>query len=175
MTSHPDVLLSLAAVFGKLSLLSFGGAASVFPELQRNIVEMHWMSIQQFSALYALCQAAPGPNVMVFTMIGWQIAGLPGLLTCAAMTYGPTTVITAFILRIWNHYKAHPLQALIRAGLAPVTAGLISASAAMMADGLALSLPLAGIIAFSALLAICTRTPAIVILLIGGAIGLVCA
>jgi len=134
----------------------------------------HWMSAQQFSALYALCQAAPGPNVLVFSMIGWHLAGLSGLLTCALMTYGPTTLITALTLRLWNHYKTHPLRVRIQSGMVPVTAGLVASSAALMADSVALNLPLAGIVAVSAIVAISGRVHPLLILLGGALLGLLC-
>ena len=56
-------LLTLAAVFSQLSLLAFGGTNAVIPEMQRQVVDLHhWMSAQEFAALFALAQAAPGPR-----------------------------------------------------------------------------------------------------------------
>lgn len=57
---------ALAAIFGQLSLLAFGGGNTILPEMQRAVVDVHhWMSAQEFSALFALAQAAPGPNMMI--------------------------------------------------------------------------------------------------------------
>ena len=40
-------LIALAGIFAELSLLAFGGANTVLPEMQRQVVEVHgWMSAQ---------------------------------------------------------------------------------------------------------------------------------
>ena len=36
------------------------------------------MTPQTFAALFALAQAAPGPNMMVVSLIGWHVAGVGG-------------------------------------------------------------------------------------------------
>ncbi|MCX7159333.1 MAG: chromate transporter, partial [Proteobacteria bacterium] len=61
----------LIADFAVLSLLSVGGAVSVLPEMHRSLVDVHgWMSGREFSDLFALAQAAPGPNVLVVSLFG---------------------------------------------------------------------------------------------------------
>ncbi|MBV8647002.1 chromate transporter [Paludibacterium sp.] len=174
MNSQYDLLATLASLFGRLSLLSFGGVITVLPELQREVVGVHhWLTAQQFAALYALCRAAPGPNVLFLPMIGWRVAGLPGLLVCAVMTYGPPTLLAALTLKVWHHYRAHPGRKLIQSGLVPVTAGLVAASAALLTDSTAVTWPLAAIVALSALLALSTRLSPLWILLGGALLGLV--
>ena len=36
-----DILISLAIIFSQLSLLAFGGAPAVLPEMQRQVVGAH--------------------------------------------------------------------------------------------------------------------------------------
>ncbi len=72
-------LIALALIFAELSVLAFGGGNTILPEMQRQVVEVHgWMTAADFSALFALGQAAPGPNLMVVTLVGWHVAGGPG-------------------------------------------------------------------------------------------------
>jgi chromate transporter len=72
-------LASLAVVFTQLSLLAFGGTNSVLPEMRRQVVEVHpWLTAHEFASLFAMAQAAPGPNMLVVTLIGWRVAALPG-------------------------------------------------------------------------------------------------
>jgi chromate transporter len=79
MTTNP--LWSLAAVFTPLSLLMFGGANAIIPEIHRQAVELQgWMSNDEFATLFAVAQVAPGPNILIVSLIGWQVAGLSGLL-----------------------------------------------------------------------------------------------
>ena len=83
-------LVSLALVFMQLSLLAFGGTNSVIPEMQRQVVEVHgWVTPQEFAALFALAQAAPGPNMLVVTLIGWRVAALPGALVTTLAVAAP--------------------------------------------------------------------------------------
>ena len=72
-------LIALALMYGQLSLLAFGGANAVIPEMQRQVVDVHhWMTAQDFAAMFALAQAAPGPNMMVVGLVGWRVAGVAG-------------------------------------------------------------------------------------------------
>ena len=69
-------LITLAVLFTQLSLLAFGGGNTILPEMQREVVEVqHWMTAETFSSLFGLAQAAPGPNLMVVTLVGWHVAG----------------------------------------------------------------------------------------------------
>ena len=37
------------------------------------------MDDETFASLVALAQTAPGPNVIIMSLMGWRIAGSPGL------------------------------------------------------------------------------------------------
>ncbi len=124
------VLLSLAAIFAELSLLAFGGGNTILPEMQRQVVEIHhWMSAQDFSAMFALSQAAPGPNLMIVTLIGWRVAGWPGVLVATLAKFGPSSIVTGLSLHGWRRFKDAPWRRMVQTGLAPMTVGLVSASA----------------------------------------------
>ena len=65
------MILHLAFYFSLLSLVSVGGIPSVMPEMQRQVVDVQaWMSAAEFTQLFAIAQAAPGPNVLVTALIG---------------------------------------------------------------------------------------------------------
>jgi chromate transporter len=128
-----STLADLAAVYGQLSLLAFGGANAVIPEMQRQVVDVHhWMSAQQFAALYALAQAAPGPNMMVVSLVGWRVAGIWGALVTTAAVATPSSILTLLVSGAWFRFKDAPWRKAVQAGLQPVTAGLIMASAALL-------------------------------------------
>ena len=66
------ILQALAVQFSLLSLLAFGGANAVIPEIHRQSVAVHhWMTDKDFAALFAIAQSAPGPNFLISTLIGW--------------------------------------------------------------------------------------------------------
>jgi chromate transporter len=128
-----STLAELATVYAEMSLLAFGGANAVFPEMQRQVVDVHhWMDARQFAALFALAQAAPGPNMMVVSLVGWRVAGFWGALVTTGAIAAPSSVLTFLVSGVWYRFKDAPLRKAFQAGLQPVTAGLIMASAALL-------------------------------------------
>jgi chromate transporter len=128
-----SVLASLATVFGALSLLSFGGTNSVIPEMQRQVVALHgWLTPTEFAALFALAQAAPGPNMLVVTLIGWSVGGLPGALVSTVAVATPSSLLTYLAGHLWYRFRESPWRNAVQRGLMPVTSGLVMASAALL-------------------------------------------
>ncbi|MBC9180100.1 chromate transporter [Pseudoroseomonas ludipueritiae] len=126
-------LIALALIFAELSLLAFGGGNTILPEMQRRVVEVHhWMSAQEFSALFALAQAAPGPNMMVVPLIGWHVAGWSGLLVSSLAKFGPSSLLTGVVLGLWRRFRDRPWRRVVQTGLVPMTVGLVAASAALI-------------------------------------------
>lgn len=130
-----DVLTELTIQFALISIVSIGGAAAVLPEMHRAVVDVHgWMSSETFANLFALAQAAPGPNVIIVTLIGWHVAGIPGaLVTTAAMT-GPAFVIAYGASRAWERWNSVSWYKTFERGVVPVTVGLITASGWLLTD-----------------------------------------
>jgi chromate transporter len=127
-----SAVVSLGLLFGQLSLFAFGGANAILPDLQRQVVGQGWMTGQEFAALFALAQAAPGPNMMVVSLIGWRVAGLAGALVSTLAIVGPTAVLTYVTADLWFRLRDRPWRKAVQAGLLPVTIGLVSASAALI-------------------------------------------
>ncbi|GAB3257622.1 chromate transporter [Chitinimonas naiadis] len=134
-----ETLLALALLFSQLSLLAFGGGNTILPEMHRQVVDVHhWMSGNEFSALFALAQAAPGPNMMIVTLIGWHVAGWPGVLVTSVAKFGPSSVVTMLVMHGWERFKDRPWRRMVQSALVPVTAGLVVSSAILIsqaADG----------------------------------------
>ena len=152
------VLLALATIFAELSLLAFGGGNTILPEMQRQVVDIHhWMSARDFSAMYALAQAAPGPNMMVVTLIGWHVAGWPGVIVTTLAKFGPSSILTGVVMHFWNRFKDRPWRRIVQQGLVPMTVGLVAASAALIAHASDHEWTLAVITALVALVSFSTR------------------
>lgn len=168
------VLLSLALLFTELSVMAFGGGNTILPEMQRAVVDVHhWMSAQEFSALFALAQAAPGPNMMIVPLIGWQVAGWSGLLVSSLAKFGPSSIITLIVMGGWKRYKDRPWRKTIQRGLVPVTVGLVVSSGLLIAKASATTLTLAGVIALCTLLALNKRIHPLWVLAVGAVLGLI--
>ena len=123
-----------------LSFVTVGGLISIIPELHRLIVEKHgWLTEQQFVDLFAIAQAAPGPNMLFVTLVGWQMAGWTGAITATLAMIGPTCVLTFYMTRLWDRFKDAPWRVALQAGLIPVTIGLVSATAYLIAKAVDIS------------------------------------
>jgi len=167
-------LVTLALIFVELSLLSFGGGNTILPEMQRQIVEVHhWMTATEFSAAFALAQAAPGPNLMIVSLLGWRIAGLPGLIVTTLATYTPAFILTVVAYNLWNRFKDRPWRRVLQGGLVPVTAGLVCSGAAIITAGADTTILLAAITLISTIVILATRTHPLVVLGFGAAAGIV--
>src|SRR5439155_16284706 len=76
MSSDANPIWTLAWTFGLMSLFAVGGANAAIPEMHRVAVDVqHWMTDQQFADVFAISQMAPGPNVLIVTLIGYSVAG----------------------------------------------------------------------------------------------------
>ncbi len=128
-----DPLVTLAANFALLSLFAIGGANAAIPEMHRLVVETQaWMTDQQFSDLFAISQVTPGPNVIIATLIGYQVAGIAGAAVATLAMVGPTCFATFYITKVWDRFRDAPLRNAIQAGLVPVSVGLLAASAIVL-------------------------------------------
>lgn len=133
MKPTSDLLWALAAHFALLSLLAIGGGISVVPEMHRQAVEVaRWMSERQFADLYAIAQVSPGPNIIIVTALGYQVAGLAGATVATLAMCAPTCVFTYVAGRAWERFKDARWRIAIQAGLVPLTIGLVAATAAIV-------------------------------------------
>jgi chromate transporter len=109
-----------------LSLISVGGMPSVLPELQRYVVDVKgWITPQDFMQLFAVGQAAPGPNILIVSLVGWKIAGLGGALLALAAMCGPAGVLAWWVAGLWDRFKGSPWRTAIQRAIAPIVVGLI--------------------------------------------------
>lgn len=126
-------ILALFLHFLMLSAMAVGGTQTVMPDMHRYVVDVHhWITSKQFADAYALAQAAPGPNVMYVTLIGWQVAGWTGAFTTTLALVIPSTVFTLVFTRLSARNPDAPFGRALRRGLAPIAIGLTLASALVL-------------------------------------------
>jgi len=124
-----DPLGALAAHFALLSLVAVGGINAVVPDMHRLVVDgNHWMSDREFADLFAISSAAPGPNVLIVSLIGFKLAGIVGALVATVAMCGPSSVLSYVVSRLWQRAHGAAWRDFIRRSLAPVTIGLVVAS-----------------------------------------------
>ncbi|HZP78492.1 MAG TPA: chromate transporter [Pseudolabrys sp.] len=171
--SGQSTLVTLALRFAVLSLFAVGGANAAIPEMHRLAVDlMGWMSDQQFSETYALAQLAPGPNVIVVTLIGYQAAGLAGAAVATLAMVGPTCLLAYGFGRIWDRFKGARWRIAIQNGMVPLSLGLFAAGAYTITRA-ADHTPIAFLLtATAAGVAFATRLNPLWVFLVAGAVGL---
>ncbi len=166
-------LIDLAVLYGHLSLLAFGGGPTVLPEMQRQIVEHGWMTGAEFAALFALAQAAPGPNMLVSTLVGLRVAGLPGAIIATLGMITPSSVLTVICLSAWDRFRDAPWRKIVQAGIVPVTAGLFLAAALLIAQAADRSIPLALLTVAVAGVSFATKIHPLWLLAAGASLGVI--
>ncbi len=150
--------LTLAGIFGQISIFAVGGTQPLLPEIQRQVVDVHhFMGRTEFAALFALAQAAPGPNMLVSTLIGWRVAGLPGAVAATGALIGPSSLLTYGAAGLWQRFRHAAWRRTVQAGLTPVTVGLLGAGAALLCASTTTGLLTAGITLATAAVLVFTR------------------
>ncbi len=79
-----------------------------------------------------MAQAAPGPNVMYTTLIGWHLAGWSGALATTVPLLVPAMTLTLVVGHFTERYPDAPILRAIRRGLTPITIGLMFAGATVL-------------------------------------------
>lgn len=129
MSDGKNPLLTIAAVFASLSLVSIGGGNTVLPEIHRAAVQREqWMTDQQFADIYAISEAAPGPSSMISSLVGYKAAGLPGAFVAMASILGPSSLLMYIACLTWERFRTAKWRIAFEKGLAPVSLGLLFSS-----------------------------------------------
>jgi chromate transporter len=172
----------LLGIFTLIGVQSFGGGSATLLLIRQAVVNKRgWISEAEFTRFFALCQIAPGINLIALCiLIGNKLAGFGGILGCLAGMLLPSVLITTFltagfaVVQTWT-----PMQAALK-GIVPATAGLSLVFAWELARpllkqsqnegkvSLAVSI---GLIVSAALLLAALKLSVIWVLLIGALIG----
>lgn len=166
------VLLALFMHFGMLSLLAIGGAITTAPDMQRFVVgERGWLTDAQFTSSVALAQAAPGPNLLFVAVVGWNIAGLAGVVATLAGSLLPSTTLALAASRYGDRKRESRAMQAFSAGMAPLTLGLL------LATGWVLTAPVRDspgallLVPFTVLMLLKTRLSPIWLVAVGAVVG----
>ncbi|TWE10370.1 chromate transporter [Rudaeicoccus suwonensis] len=126
-------LIWLVLAFGELSVLSFGGGNAVLPQMHTLVVhQFHWVTNAQFSQMFALSQAAPGPNLMIVPLIGWHVAGVAGVVAVSIGKFVPSSTLAYFVAGRWDRFADRPWRKRLQTAIVPVSAGLVAGGAAVI-------------------------------------------
>ena len=160
--------------FALLSFVAFGGATALLPEMHRVVVENHqWLDDTTFTHLYAIAQAAPGPNVLVVTLIGWEVAGLAGALAATLAMCLPMSVVIYLLIDRWEGFAGKRWQKAISLGVAPLAVGLIFSGATLIAQAAEFGWAAWALVAVTVAVNLRTKLHPLWLIAAGAALGLV--
>lgn len=172
MSARPGTLAMLAH-FGLISLMGVGGINAVIPEMHRYLVEAHgFLGESEFASLYALSQAAPGPNGLAVTLFGLEIAG-PWLAIALTLAMFLPSFVLAYQAGAWIERFAHTRwMRAFRRGMAPITLGLVLSSGYILARAGATDWLSVGLTGVTIVLLLTTRWNPLWLIVAGAALGL---
>ena len=167
-----SILLSLFLKLSAFSLVAFGGVNALLPVLFNLAVHQeHWIDVQTFSDYFAIAQAAPGPNFMTVTLIGWHVYGVLGALLATLAIAWPSSIMIYFLERFIMRMKNPLSKKTIQYAAAALAIGLVLSSAFEIAlqinHSMAAYVLTLGTIAITLL----TRWHPLYLIAIGGALG----
>ncbi|WP_153132615.1 chromate transporter [Dechloromonas hortensis] len=167
------LVVELFLEFALLSFVAFGGATALLPEMHRVVVDNHhWLDDTTFTHLYAIAQAAPGPNVLVVTLIGWEIAGLLGALAATLAMCLPMSVLIYLLIDRWESFAGRRWQKAISLGVAPLAVGLVFSGATLIAQAAGFGPAAWGLVAVSVAVNLRTKLHPLWLIGAGALIGL---
>lgn len=125
-----SMLLSIFLKLSAFSLVAFGGVNALLPELLNLAVyQERWIDLQTFSDYFAIAQAAPGPNFMTVTLLGWHIYGVLGALVATLAIAWPSSILIYFLQRFILGIKDPIKKQSIQYAAAALAIGLVLSSA----------------------------------------------
>jgi chromate transporter len=165
-------LLALFAHFLSLSLFATGGVMALASDMHRYVVDEHgYISHAQFVGSIALGQAAPGPNLMWVVVMGWLIAGLPGVLATTLGLALPALVFPVLVSRASRLPQFDRGLKALQRGLGPVALGLMAATCYLLVRQAPGAWQGVAMIAVSLLLLTLAKLPAWLLIVAAGIVG----
>lgn len=124
--SEQPSLWLLLQIWFLLGVQSFGGGMATLYLIRRTAVDRYrWLTAEEFSRDWALCQAAPGINLLCMTiLVGRQVAGLPGAVAAMVGLLLPSVTITIVMIALYADLRNLPVVQAALHGIVPATVGL---------------------------------------------------
>jgi chromate transporter len=175
MEKDPKMISTLLSLFLKFSLFSvfaFGGINALLPVLyDLSVNQEHWINGQTFSDYFAIAQAAPGPNLMTVTLIGWNVGGVIGALIATLAISWPSSIMIYFLQRSILNMQNKQRQQMIQYAAGALAVGLVLAAAWQIAHQINQSLAAYLLTAGTIAITFFTRWHPLYLIAIGGLLG----
>lgn len=116
----------LFLTFVKIGTFTIGGGYAMLPLIQREVVEKHWLTKEEFIDIFAVTQSLPGifaVNIAIF--VGFRLKKRLGALCCALGTILPSFLIILAIALFFTHARENIWIERAFKGLRPAVVALI--------------------------------------------------
>lgn len=116
----------LFLTFVKIGTFTIGGGYAMLPLIQREVVERHWLTKEEFIDIFAVTQSLPGifaVNIAIF--VGFRLKKRLGALCCALGTILPSFLIILAIALFFTHTRENIWIERAFKGLRPAVVALI--------------------------------------------------
>lgn len=164
-------IISLAWCFGFLSLMAVGGGTAVLPEMQSILAHQFGIDHLRFVHIYSIGQIAPGPNMLMVLVIGFQLAGLIGAGVVLLSFFLPSSILCFYVGRTWNRFGESPWRRSIQNALEPISIGLMASGVYAVAKSSIVSPITLGLALITLYLILRTKINPVFIILGSGLIG----
>lgn len=125
--SKLKILLKLFTSTLYISAFTFGGGFVIVTFMKKKFVdELHWIDEKEMLDITALAQSSPGAiAVNAAILVGWNVAGLPGMVVAVLGTIIPPMVIISVISFFYAAFAANKYVALVLKGMQAGVAAVI--------------------------------------------------
>jgi chromate transporter len=90
----------------KLGALSFGGAFTIIPLIQYEVVDrFQWVTTREFLDGIAIGQVTPGPISITATFLGYKLAGFWGAVVGTVAIYSPSFFIVILLIPQYDRLR----------------------------------------------------------------------
>ena len=143
----------------------------MLPEMQTVLSGQFNIDHTTFVHVYSIGQLAPGPNMMMVLVFGFQVAGLLGALVVLLSFFIPSSMLCLCAGRLWSRIGERPWRRAVQNALEPISIGLMCSGVFAVAKAavigpvsIALAIFTLGIILF-------TRINPVYVILSAGSLG----
>jgi len=176
------ILISLFLVFFKIGLIGFGGGYAILTMLQKELLSLGWLTVEEFGNIAAISQMTPGPiAVNAATYVGYRVGGFWGSVMATFGVSLPSLILVVLVAHFVLKFKESRLVESCMKGIRPVTVAFIASAAIFFAyeSFVDLALPLFinpgafAIFVLSILAAVLLKMDTILIILLTAVLGMI--
>ena len=163
----------VAALFGTIGALTFGGGLTMIALMQEHVVEqLHWLTPREFVDGLALGQLTPGPVLMLAAYVGYKVLGVGGAVVAAVASFLPSFILMLALLPAFARIQTLAWAQAVMQGLVPGVIGVMAVALVRMTPHAAPDLPAIAALVVTGVILIAWRVAPLKAMLGGSVFGI---